>query len=187
MLEELKKSLLECPVVEKGDYHYFIHPISDGIPLVETKLLNSIMDYIVDNYDLSQVNKIVGIESMGIPLATALSLKTNIPFVVIRKRSYGLEGECQVHQKTGYGKSELFINNIKPEDNILLIDDVVSTGGTLTSVIKALDNIGVNIVHIIVPIEKDDGRKIVEEATGKKLITLVKIKMVEGKVTIIDD
>ena len=187
MLEELKKSLVECPVIKKGDYHYFVHPISDGIPLVETKLLNSIMDYIVENCDLSQVNKIVGIESMGIPLATALSLRTNIPFVIIRKRSYGLDGEYKVYQETGYGKSELFINNIKPEDNILLIDDVVSTGGTLTSVIEALDDIGVNIVHIVLPIEKDDGKKIVEENTGKKLITLVKIKMVDGKVTIVDD
>ena len=86
MLEELKKSLVECPVVKKGDYFYFVHPISDGVPWVESKLLNSIMDYIVDNFDLTNVDKIVGVESMGIPLATALSLKTDIPFVIIRKR-----------------------------------------------------------------------------------------------------
>ena len=187
MLEELKKSLVECPVVKKGDYFYFVHPISDGVPLVESKLLNSIMDYIVDNFDLSNVDKIVGVESMGIPLATALSLKTDIPFVIIRKRSYGLEGEYQVHQQTGYGKSELFINNIHENDNILLIDDVVSTGGTLKSVLAALDDIGANLVHIILPIEKDDGKKIVEEATNKKISTLVKIKMVDGKVTIVED
>jgi adenine phosphoribosyltransferase len=187
MLEELKKSLVECPVVKKGEYFYFVHPISDGVPLVESKLLNTIMDYIVDNFDLSNVDKIVGLESMGIPLATALSLKTDIPFLIIRKRSYGLEGEVQVHQQTGYGKSELFINNIKEEDNLLLIDDVVSTGGTLTSVITAIDEIGANLEHIIVPIEKDDGRKIVEEATNKKIKTLVKIKMVDGKVTIVED
>ncbi|MDO5824896.1 MAG: adenine phosphoribosyltransferase [Methanosphaera sp. rholeuAM130] len=186
MLSELEKSLLECPVVKKGDYFYFVHPISDGVPLVEAKLIDSIMDYIIDNFDLSNVEKIVGVESMGIPLATALSLKTGIPFVIIRKRSYGLEGERQVHQKTGYGKSELFINGLKKEDNILLIDDVVSTGGTLTSVIHALDEIGVNLIHIIVPIEKDDGRIIVEKNTNHKLETLVKMKMVDGKVTIID-
>lgn len=187
MLEELKKSLVECPVVKKGDYFYFVHPISDGVPLVETKLLNSIMDYIVDNFDLSNVEKIVGVESMGIPLATALSLKTGIPFVIIRKRSYGLEGEQQVHQETGYGKSELFINNINKDDNLLLIDDVVSTGGTLISVLEAIDKIGANLEHIILPIEKDDGKKIVEEATNKKISTLVKIKMVDGKVTIVED
>ena len=186
MLSHLEKSLVECPVVKKGEYFYFVHPISDGVPLVEAELLDSIMDYIVDNFDLSGVDKIVGVESMGIPLATALSLKTKIPFVIIRKRSYGLDGERQVHQQTGYGKSELFINGLSSDDNILLMDDVVSTGGTLTTVINELDDIGVNIVNIIVPIEKDDGRVIVEKNTGHKLDTLVKIKMVDGKVTIID-
>ncbi|MBO7718581.1 MAG: purine phosphoribosyltransferase family protein [Methanosphaera sp.] len=186
MLSKLEKSLVECPIVKKGDYFYFVHPISDGVPLVEAKLIDSIMDHIIDNFDLSKVEKIVGVESMGIPLATALSLKTNIPFVIVRKRSYGLEGEKQVHQQTGYGKSELYINGIKKDDNILLIDDVVSTGGTLTSVITALDEIGANLIHIIVPIEKDDGRLIVERNTNHKIETLVKIKMVDGKVTIVD-
>ena len=187
MLDELKKSLIECPVVKKGNYYYFVHPISDGVPLVEPELLEDIMDYIINNYNLDLVDKIVGIESMGIPLATALSLKTGIPFVVVRKRSYGLEGEKQVHQETGYSESELFINGINKEDNVLLIDDVVSTGGTLISVIKAFDEIGATLVHIIVPIEKDDGRMIVEEETGYTLDTLVKIKMVDGKVTIVED
>ncbi len=187
MLDELKKSLIECPVVKKGDYHYFIHPISDGVPLVESALLKSIVNYIVDNFDLSKVDKIVGVESMGIPLATALSLKTDIPFVVIRKRSYGLEGEYRIHQEKGYEKNDLFINNINENDNVLLIDDVVSTGGTLKSIIEAFDDIGANLEHIILPIEKDDGRRIVEEATNKKVNTLVKIKMVDGKVTIVDD
>ena len=187
MLDELKKSLLECPVVKKGDYYYFVHPISDGVPLVEPDLLNDIIDYIIDNYNLELIDKIVGIESMGIPLATALSIKTGIPFVVVRKRSYGLEGECQVHQQTGYSENELYIYGIYENDNILLIDDVVSTGGTLLSVIKAFDRIGANLVNIILPIEKDQGREIVEKETGYTIDTLVRIKMVDGKVTIVED
>lgn len=187
MKEELKKSLLECPIVKKGDYHYFVHPISDGVPLVEAKLLNEIMDYIVENNDLSDVDKIIGPESMGIPLATALSLKTGIPFVVVRKRSYGLDGEYPVDQKTGYSENKLYINGIYKDDNVLLIDDVVSTGGTLISVINALDDIGVNLLKVIVPIEKDDGRVIVEKETGYNIDTIVHIKMVDGKITIIED
>ncbi len=187
MLDELKKSLLECPIVKKGEYFYFVHPISDGVPLVEPELLEDVMGYIIDNYNLDLVDKIVGIESMGIPLATALSLKTGIPFVVIRKRSYGLEGEYQVHQQTGYSENELYINGIEKDDNLLLIDDVVSTGGTISGVIGAIDDIGANLVYIIVPIEKDDGRIIAEEKTGHTLDTLIKIKMVDGKVTIVED
>ncbi|WP_237706520.1 adenine phosphoribosyltransferase, partial [Treponema sp. JC4] len=123
--------------------------MSDGVPLVEPELLDDIMNYIINNYNLDLIDKIVGVESMGIPLATALSLKTGIPFVVVRKRSYGLEGEQKVHQRTGYSENELYINGIKENDNILLIDDVVSTGGTLISVIKAFDEIGANLVNII--------------------------------------
>ena len=186
MTEELKKCLLECPVIKKGDYHYFVNPMSDGIPLVEPKLLKSFADYVVENFDLSGIDKIIGIEAMGIHIATALSLKTDIPFAVVRKREYGLEGEYMVHQKTGYGKSDLYINNINKDDNVLLLDDVVSTGGTLTCVIEALDDIGANIKHIIIPIGKDDGKEIVEKATGKKISTLVNVKMVDGKVTIIE-
>lgn len=186
MLSELEKSLLECPVVKKGDYFYFVHPLSDGVPLVEAKLLDSVIDNIVEKFDLSNVDKIVALEAMGIPLATALSLKTGIPFVVIRKRSYGLDGEKQVYQKTGYSQNELFINGVTSDDNILVIDDVVSTGGTLISVIKALEEIGANIVHIIIPIEKDDGRVNVERETGYTINTFVKMEMVDGKVTIID-
>ena len=46
-------------------------------------------------------------EAMGIHLATALSLETGIPFVVVRKRQYGLPGEVAVHQTTGYSQGEL--------------------------------------------------------------------------------
>jgi len=52
------------------------------------------MDYIVDNFDLSNADKNVGVESMGILLATTLSINTDIPFLIIRKRSYVLEDEC---------------------------------------------------------------------------------------------
>lgn len=187
MFEHLKKSLLESPIVQKGDYHYFVNPITDGLPLVDPSILTLIIDCIVDNFDLSNVNKIVGIESMGIPLATALSLRTGIPFLVIRKRSYGLNGEKEVEQKTGYSENKLYINNINKDDNIVLLDDVVSTGGTLTNVILAIDEIGANLEHIIIPVEKDDGKKIVEEATNKKIDTLIKVKMVDGMVTIVDD
>ena len=43
------------------------------------------------------------------------------------------------------------------------------------------------IRHFIVPIEKDQGREIVEKETGYTIDTLVRIKMVDGKVTIVED
>ena len=42
MLETLKKSLINAPIVKKGEYDYFVHPITDGVPQLEVKLLKEI-------------------------------------------------------------------------------------------------------------------------------------------------
>ncbi len=99
MLEEFKKNITRISNCEKkGEYSYFVHPVSDGIPEMKPEILREIVEVIKDNSDLD-IDKIVCIEAMGIHLATALSLETNIPFVVIRKREYGLPGEVPVFQK----------------------------------------------------------------------------------------
>jgi len=127
---------------------------------------------------------IVCAEAMGIHLATALSIETGIPFVVVRKRQYGLPGEVAVHQTTGYSQGQLYINGIKKGDRILFIDDVVSTGGTMKGILNALQQMEVEIVEVIAVIEKGNGKKIVEESTGCTVKSLVKVDVVEGKVVL---
>ncbi len=181
MLEKLKKTLEESPIIKKGEYNYFVHPVTDGIPLTQPEVLTEIAVAIKDHF-CTDVDKIVCIEAMGIHLATAISLETGIPFVVIRKRQYGLPGEVAVYQTTGYSQGELFINGINSGDKILLIDDVVSTGGTMIAVLNALKNMGVEIVELVAVIEKGEGKKIVEKETGFKLKALIKVDVIDNKV-----
>lgn len=183
MLEKLIKSLIEAPVVKKGEYDYFVHPITDGVPLVEAGLLHEVAEA-VSQFGNLDVDKIVCVEAMGIHLATAVSLLTNIPFVVVRKRSYGLDGEVAVHQTTGYSEGELYVNGLSKGDRVLLVDDVVSTGGTMTAVIKALQRIETEIVDVIAIIEKGEGREFVERETGIKVNTLVRANVIKGKVVV---
>jgi len=179
----LIKSLLEAPIVKKGNYDYFVHPVTDGIPLVHPELLNEVAEAVSKFADL-KVDKIVCVEAMGIHLATAISLQTGIPFVVVRKRFYGLEGEIAVHQTTGYSQGELYINGLWKGDRIFLIDDVVSTGGTMTAVIQALQRIGTEIVDVMAIIEKGDGKEKVENKTGVNVKCLVRANVSNGKVVI---
>ncbi len=183
MLEKLVESLIKSPIVKKGDYNYFVNPITDGIPLVDSELLQEVAGAVSKYADLN-VDKIVCVEAMGINLATAISLRTDIPFVVVRKRFYGLEGEIAVHQTTGYSEGELYINGIKKGDRVFLVDDVVSTGGTMAAVIKALKHIGADIVDVMAIIEKGEGKEFVENETGIKVHTLVRANVIAGKVTI---
>lgn len=183
MLEEVIKSLEKSPIVKKGEYNYFVNPISDGVPAMDPIMLRELALAVHKHADLD-IDKIVAVEAMGIHLATALSLATDIPFVVIRKRQYGLPGEKEVYQKTGYGSSNLYVNDLHEGEKILLIDDVVSTGGTLVALIRTLQDMGLELKSVVAIIDKGEGKEIVKKETGVDVLSIVKLDVIDGKVVI---
>ncbi len=184
-MEKLENSLLEAPVVEKDGYHYFVHPISDGIPALEPGLLREIVIGILRKADLRDVDKIVTPAAMGIHISTAVSLMTDIPLVVIRKRQYGLAGEVALSKATGYEESEMYINDVAAGDRVLLLDDVLSTGGTLEAITDALDQTGADVVDIVAVIKKVGGENAVEDS-HHEVKTLVNVDVEDGQVVIVD-
>lgn len=170
----LKDSIKEAPIIKKGEYNYIVHPVTDGIPFVKPEIIEEIVDEIVK--EIPHCNRILTIEAMGIPIATALSLKTGIPFTIIRKRKYFLPGEKEVIQKTGYSKSRLYINGIKEGDEVVIVDDVISTGGTLIAVVNSLKEIGSKIKGIFIVINKGNKEEI-EKKIGIKIKTLLDIEV----------
>jgi len=179
MLEKLKQSLKECPVVEMDGYYYFVHPLSDGLPLVEPELLHEVVDTVIDKCNLD-CDYILTAQSMGFPLGAALSMKTGIPYKFIRKRKYGLEDEVSINQVTGYSSSDMYLNFVEEGDTVFLIDDVLSTGGTLRSILQALEEIGVNVCDVVVVFEKIGIKEELEEEFGVDIKSLLKVEM-DGK------
>ena len=122
-LEILKKALFEAPIVQRGDYQYVIHPITDGVPEIKQDLLTEVTNEMYKQIKkCGKIDKIVTIEAMGIPLAAVLSLKIGLPFTIIRKKKYGLPNEISVEQVTGYSKAKLFINGLKKGDKIVKVE-----------------------------------------------------------------
>lgn len=181
----LRKSLEESPVVDFDGYSYFVHPLTDGIPAIEPALLDEIVDEVVSRVDMREVDRIVTVEAMGIPFATALSLHTDVPICVIRKRRYGLPGEVEIGQRTGYSKGSLFMNGLTPNMRILFVDDVISTGGTLSPLLRAFRDARIVVKDICVVVEKGDGRARVEKEHGVKVKTLARIEVRDGRVVVL--
>ena len=185
-LKVLQDSLRGAPIIWKGEYPYFIHPISDGIPRMEAEVLRATRDLIVSMVDWSQIDLIVSVEAMGLPLLAAVGEATGKPTVVIRKRSYGMEGEVRVDVSTGYSSSTAYINDIFPGERLLVVDDVISTGGTLEPLLESLEGMGAILKDVIVAIEKGEGRvRLSEERPEWPIRTLSRIDIVDGKVEII--
>ena len=186
-LETLQDSLRGAPIIWKGDYPYFIHPISDGIPRMEAGVLRATRDLIVDMVDWSEIDIIVSVEAMGLPLLAAVGEATGKPTVVIRKRPYGMEGEVRVDVSTGYSSSTAYINDIKPGERVLVVDDVISTGGTLEPLLEALEKMGAILKGVIIAIEKGEGReRLAKERPNWPIHSLARIHIVEGRVEIVE-
>ena len=185
-LSVLQDSLRDSPIIWKGDYPYFIHPISDGIPRMDADVLRATRDLIVEMVDWSKVDLVVSIEAMGLPLLAAVGDATGKPTVVIRKRQYGMEGEVQVDVATGYSQSTTYINDIKPGERILIVDDVISTGGTLEPILATLEEMGVILQDIVIAIEKGEGReRLAKERPDWPIRTLARIDIIDGRVEIL--
>jgi len=160
-------------MVRRGEYNYFIHPITDGVPVVEPALLRDVACAMIKMLDLNAIDKIVVVEAMGIHIGAVLSVMTDIPMTVMRKREYKMPGEVAVHQTTGYSKGELYINGIKKGERVVIIDDVVSTGGTMRALLKALEIAGADVVDVCIAIQR--GRPDI----GRPYKSLVRIDVTE--------
>ena len=182
----LHESVRTAPVIMKGPYPYFIHPLSDGVPMQSSELLIAARDVINDNVNWNEIDKILGIEAMGIPLATALCLISGKPMVVGRKREYGLPGETCIDQSTGYSKGKIYLNDIQEGDRVLIVDDVVSTGGTLLPILECIDRIGAVTSDCWIVFEKGDGMNYVRSKGNWPLNSLVRIKMEGTKVIVLE-
>jgi len=186
-LSVLQDSLRDSPIIWKGDYPYFIHPISDGIPRMDADVLRATRDLIVEMVDWSKVDLVVSVEAMGLPLLAAVGDATGKPTVVIRKRQYGMEGEVRVDVATGYSQSTTYINDIEPGERILIVDDVISTGGTLEPILETLEGMGVILQDIVIAIEKGEGReRLAKERPDWPIRTLARIDIIDGRVEILE-
>ena len=176
----LEECFLSSIVVDKGGYPYLVNPVSDGVPKITKELLDDIVDRFVEICDF-ECDEILAPEAMGIHLATAVCMRTGIPFLVIRKRSYGLPGEVSLTKKTGYGDSTMYINGIGEGDRVVLLDDVISTGGTTRSIVAAIERTGAEVVGVVTVFNKSRDIGALEKAVGKPIRSILDIGVQDGR------
>jgi adenine phosphoribosyltransferase len=187
-MDQLRTSLKAAPVIWKGDYPYFIHPITDGVPRMHPDVLSAITELVVERVDWSEVDLLLGIEAMGLPLTAPLSMATGIPLVIARKRAYGLEGEVEIDQSTGYSKGAMYLNNLNEGERIAILDDVLSTGGTLEAVVEGVRRAKAEVTDIVAVVEKGGGlARLQEKYPNIRIQSLVRLEMDGDRVVLLDE
>ncbi|MEA3560109.1 MAG: adenine phosphoribosyltransferase [Candidatus Thermoplasmatota archaeon] len=182
-IDRLIESIETAPVIDRGSYRYFVHPLSDGVPLISLEMLEDTAESLMGLFPLHQdVDLILTAEAMGIHLATLISINSGLPFSIARKRGYGLKGEVNTVQRTGYSTTDLFINLPEEPGRLILVDDVLSTGGTFKSLASGIERTGWEIEMGLILFNKMalDDRRALEELLGFKVRPLLDVKEVNG-------
>jgi adenine phosphoribosyltransferase len=116
--------------------------------LQDIELFNDIIDAIAEEFRDKKINKIAAIESRGFIFGMPLAVKMNIPFVPIRKKGKLPAETVSVSYNLEYGQATIEIHRdaVKKGEKILIIDDLLATGGTTAAAIKLVENIGGNVI-----------------------------------------
>ena len=124
-----------------------------------------------EDYDL-----IAGAESRGFIFGAPLAYINKKGFIPVRKKGKLPRETVCVSYDLEYGSNEIEIHTdaIKPGDRVVLVDDLIATGGTIEAACKLVEQLGGEVVKIIFLIELPalGGRKLLE-AKGYKVCTLV--------------
>ena len=155
-LELFKTQLKNAKIINKGDYRYIINAICEQEPPLEPAILDDCANKLLDRLNWQAATKILTPEAMGIHIATTISLKTSLPMIIATRRKKGTIDEIPVNYVCGYENGVLHINGIQKGDRVLIIDDLISTGGTIKSLIEGVKSVGAEIVDIGVIFNKID-------------------------------
>lgn len=165
------------PCIPMGEYRFLINPLTEQIPATSAELLQGAADWLVEAGDFNHATKIAGEEDKGAILVAAVALKTGLPFGMARWYPSGIDGQVSVDFNMEYTKGQLFLNGIDSGDKVVIVDDMVSTGGTMVALIQAIQQAGAEILDIVCVGEKPayKGVERIFKETGFRVKTLVKI------------
>ena len=137
--------------------------------------MNDVINLTKKYWKNKDITSIAGIEARGFITGSILADHLNLPFIPIRKK--GKLPHDTISQEYGleYGKAtiEVHVDAINKNDNVLIVDDLIATGGTALASIKLIKKLGANIIGctFIINLPSLEGRKKIE-AMGIQVQTL---------------
>ena len=124
------------------------------------------IDELVQPYAGTKVDQIAGIEARGFILGGAMAHQLSAGFVPIRKKGKLPHETVRIAYSLEYGvdEMEIHVDAVKPGEKVILVDDLIATGGTAEGAVKLLRQIGAEIVAACFVIDLPDlgGRKKLE-------------------------
>ena len=134
------------------------------------------IDELVHPFSGTKIDKVAGMEARGFILGGAVAHQLSAGFVPIRKKGKLPHDTVRIAYSLEYGVDEMEMHRdaIQPGEKVVLVDDLIATGGTAEGAVKLLKQMGADIVAacFIIDLPELGGRKKLE-ALGVNVRTLV--------------
>jgi adenine phosphoribosyltransferase len=152
-LEKIEKYIgIHTNFPKKGVVFRDVLPIFEDDEIQKILIENCIN---IINHNYAEINTIAGIESRGFIFGAALAAKLEMKFIAIRKKGKLPGAVLTKTYKLEYGEDTLEIrkDSIKNTQKILLVDDLLATGGTAKAAIDLLNNFEIKVCGALFIIE----------------------------------
>lgn len=149
----------------------------DITPLLQCpESLRVLVQHFVLRYMHEKIDVVAGIDARGFIIGSILAYELNVGFVPIRKKGKLPYTTIEQEYELEYGSAtvELHADACQPGDRVVLVDDLIATGGTMMAGKKLLERLGATVVEgaAIVDLPELGGSKLLKDS-GLKLFTLV--------------
>ncbi len=162
----LKEKLIECGAIKFGDFTLASGKKSKYyVDIKKASTKHDILD-MMGNMLAEQIrgDMLAGVELGAVPLVAATALKSRKDYLIIRK------------ERKEYGTSKLIEGDYKPGMVVDIIEDVVTTGGSVLRAIRILREAGLQVNRVICVVDREEGGRENLEKEGVSLISLVKAR-----------
>ena len=116
--------------------------------LADARAFRRAVDELVHPWAGSKVDKVAGIEARGFILGGAVAHQLSAGFVPIRKKGKLPHTTVRIAYSLEYGidEMEMHVDAVAPGERVILVDDLIATGGTAEGAVKLLRQIGANVI-----------------------------------------
>ena len=160
--QELIQSLTEINVIKFGEFTLRSGVISSiyidlrsiiAYPEILRQVANTLWDCVKD----LKPALLCGVPYTALPIATCISLDQNLPMVICRKEA------------KDYGTKKQVEGVFKKGQNCLIIEDVVTTAGSVLKTIEVLEQQGLQVTDVVVLVDRQEGGREILEKKGYRL------------------
>jgi adenine phosphoribosyltransferase len=123
--------------------------------LADGKLFRKSISLLCDTLGGARIDKVVGIDARGFIFASAVADRLGVGFVPVRKKGKLPWKTRQAAYALEYGEAvvEIHEDALQPGEVVLLVDDLLATGGTAAAAVKLIDELGAELIGISFLIE----------------------------------